>query len=138
MSPEPRALTTAGRQDLEIANLQNESQTLRNLLGDLEGYSLSAKVTNLVPEPIDTQHRSVYHCILSRTDSFTCSVGADQISLPSQRNFLSAPDGAIDRVAAFVASRLHLKAGSSEAKEPVEPDAPEGADAEAAHLDPPS
>lgn len=131
-----RALTTAGRQDLEIADLQTESQTLRNLLGDLDGYSLSAKVTNLVLEPIDTQHRPVYHCILSRIDSFTCSVAADQISLSSQRNFLSAPDGAVDRIAAFVASRLHLKAGSSEEKEPVEPDAQEGAVATGAPVDP--
>lgn len=120
-----RSLTTAGRQDLEIANLQNESQTLRNLLGDLEGYSLSAKVTNLVLEPIDTQHRPVYHCILTRLDSFTCTVGADQISLSSQRNFQSAPAGAVDRVAAFVASRLHIKAGSAEEVEPVEANPPE-------------
>jgi hypothetical protein len=131
-----KALTTSGRQDLEITNLQDESPTLRNLLGDLEGFSLRAKVTNLVLEPIDTQHRPVYHCILSRIDTFTCTVGDDQISLSSQRDFQSVPGGAVNRVAAFVASRLHLKAGSAEDVEPIELDAPVAVDEAAAPADP--
>jgi hypothetical protein len=127
-----KSLTTAGRQSLEIVHLQNESQTLRSLLGELGDFALRAQVTNLVLEPIDTEHRPVYHCILTRIDSFTCTVGDDQISLSSQRNFQSAPVGAVNRIAAFVASRLHLRAGSSEEVEPVEPDAPDDAVDEAA------
>jgi hypothetical protein len=131
-----KALTNSGRQDLQIANLQDESQTLRNLLGDIEGFSLNAKITNLVLEPIDTQHRPVYHCILTRIDSFTCTVADDQTSLSSQRTFQSEPAGAVDRVAAFVASRLHIKPGSAEEAEPVEPDAPADLEVEGAPADP--
>lgn len=121
----PKALTSAGRQSLEIANLQAESQTLRNLLGDMGDITIRAELTNLVLEPIDTEHRPVYHCVLSRIDSFTCRLADDEISLSSRRNFQSAPAGAVARIAAFVATRLHIKAGSSEEVEPVEPDAPD-------------
>jgi hypothetical protein len=118
----PKALTTPGRHILEISNLQKESPTLRNLLGNLEDITIRAELTNLVLEPIDTKERPVYHCVLSRIDSFTCRVADDEISLSSQRNFQSQPVGAVTRVAAFVASRLHVKAGSSEEVQPVEPD----------------
>ena len=120
--PWAKALTTAGRQSLTISDFGQESATLRSILGDLDGLSIQAELTNFAIEPIDLVHRPIYYCYLTRIDSFVCKVGADQASLTSTRDVTGSDNEAFDRIAAFVASRLHIKAGSSEEIEPVEPE----------------
>lgn len=119
-NPWIKSITTPGEQNLRISNLDEKSQTLRNLLGDLGAISINAKVTNLVLNPITTEYRPVYYCYLTRIDSFICSVGNDQFSLTSSRTIASQPVGAASRTAAYVAERLHIKPNSPEQEMPVE------------------
>lgn len=120
--PWVKSLTEAGRQTLTITNLGNESQTLRRILGDLDGLTITAQLTNLVLSPIEESHRPVYYCYLTRIDSFTCSLGDDVAELTPSRRVAGSDNDQLARIAAFVAARLHIKTGSSEETAPLEPE----------------
>jgi len=119
-----KALTTAGRQKITVRDLDGEAKTVKKILGDLPGLSIVADLTNLSVIPIDSEHRPVYHCYLTRIDAFKCQLDQHEAELDTKRQVTGADNDALARIAAFVAENLHIQSGSREETPPAELDPP--------------
>jgi hypothetical protein len=119
-----KKLCTEGSQDVVIAGLGAEGASFRRMLGDMPDLQLTLKVTNFVAKPIHTEHYPVYWCHLSRIDAVLARVGEHSFELKADRNILVSSPDALDRIAAYVADRLHIAADSVETQPApeVEPD----------------
>lgn len=117
-----KPLVEAGKRKVSMPSLQNEKQTIRNITGNLDDLSLTMDITNLVLEPTSTNHRPIYHCILTRIDGFTFSRGGQNCAVKPDRTVENL--AVLNSVADFVASRLHVKPAEEEPPEAPEEDNP--------------
>lgn len=117
-----KLLCEPGEQRLILNALDQEPQTVRNLLGDLPGLSLTLDVTNFLACPLDTEHRPIYWCYLTRINAIAAKLGAASFDVRANRTVVSSNGDAINVIASFVAEHLHIEPDSNEAVPPPEPD----------------
>ena len=103
-----RALHQAGRQDIVINQLTEESDTAKSKFGEgLQQLQIQATVTNLVNFPVTTADEGThYWCVLTRLDAF--SVTLDQSSFQIQTNRVTWENqaGAHAHIATTVSDKL--------------------------------
>jgi hypothetical protein len=124
-----KRICTEGAQTIMLENFGNEPATMRRLLGDMGNLSVSLSVTNFVARPIVSVHRPVYWCYLTRIDSVQATLGDHSFKIAADRNVTSQSEDSLTRLAAHVASRLHIAPDSREtiAAPEVENDEPDAA-----------
>lgn len=117
-----KLLCEPGDQVLTLNDLDQEPPTVRKLLGELPVLSLTLNVTNFLACPLDTEHRPIYWCYLTRINAVAAALGAATFDVQANRTVGSSNDGAINEIARFVAEHLHIEPDSNETVPPPEPD----------------
>jgi hypothetical protein len=131
--PWVKALHQAGRQDIVINQLSEESDTAKEQFGEgLENVQIQATVTNLVNYPVTTPvDETHYWCVLTRFDAFSVTLGARWFQIHSNRVTHESAAGAHTAIVNQVSEELgavkptegpNASAGDIE---PEEPDRPE-------------
>lgn len=108
-----------GTHDLVLDGLDQETESIKRLLGDMGGLKLELNVTNNAAWPLDVSHRPVYWCCLTRINTVKATLGNQCFEIKVDRQVENSDDGAYAAIAGHVASKLHIKPDSPEAQ-PVE------------------
>ena len=111
-----KRICESGTHDIQLSNLSSENATVRGLLGELDDLELALNVTNTCAWPVSTDNGPIYWCCLTRINTVKASARWAEFKITENRKVEAKDQTHFDFIAAFVASRLHIKADSSEAK----------------------
>jgi hypothetical protein len=117
-----KKLCQAGDQEISLNNLNEEEDSIKQILGNLPGLGVVLNITNYVALPLDEEHKPVYWCYLTRIDAVKASLDAHTVEIRKNRTMAFSDGQAAASIACFVAERLHIKEDSVEAQPPPEPD----------------
>ena len=131
--PWVKALHQAGRQDIVINQLLQESPTAKRQFGEgLENIQIQATVTNLVNYPVTTPVNEMhYWCILTRFDAFSVTLGERWFQIHSNRVTQESAAGAHTAIVQHVSDDLgavkptekpEAPAGDIQTEEPNSPE----------------
>jgi hypothetical protein len=131
--PWVKALHQAGRQDIVIDQLSEESDTAKGQFGKgLENLQIQAAITNLVNYPVSTPvSEKHYWCILTRLDAFSVTHGDRWFQIHTNRTTQESAAGAHMAVVNQVSEELGVvkptevadgPAGNGAADQPNGPD----------------
>jgi len=106
--PWVRSLHEAGRQNIVINLLANESSTAKKHFGEgLQDLEIQATVTNLVNFPITTAGTEKhYWCVLTRFDAFSVTLGGRSFWVHTNRVTGESLPGDYDQIAQTVGKQL--------------------------------
>jgi hypothetical protein len=106
--PWVRALHQAGRQDIVINQLAEESATAKKQFGEgLQHLQIQATVTNLVNYPITTPvHETHYWCVLTRFDAFSVTLAQSWFQIHANRVTAESQPGAHANIVNTVSNEL--------------------------------
>lgn len=115
-----KALCLPGEQRLKLESLDQEPETIRRTLGEFPGLRIKLGITNMVLKPLVANYHPCYWMYLSRIDSILAELNGHVFEVRNDRTVHKSSAEALDEVASFVASRLHIERTSVEARPPVE------------------
>lgn len=121
-----RALCLPGEQRLKIENLDQEPETIRKSLGEFPGLKIELGITNMVLKPLVTNNHPCYWMYLTRIDSIKAELNGHVFEVRNDRTIHKSSPDALDEIASFVASRLHIERKSIETVPPVESEEDDG------------
>lgn len=106
--PWVRALHQAGRQDLIIDQLAEESPTAKSQFGEgLQDLQIQATVTNLINCPITTEGDGTrYWCVLTRFEAFSVSLDHLSFQIHTNRVTWESHVGAYTAITETVSNQL--------------------------------
>jgi hypothetical protein len=115
--PWVKALHQAGRQDIIIQHLADESATAKSQFGEgLQDLTIQATVTNLVNYPLtragDATH---YWCVLTRFENFSVTFGPLSFQIHTNRVTWESQAGAYAQIVATVGELLGVTKPSENA-----------------------
>ena len=115
-----KKICEAGTHDIVLEALDQENDSVKRLLGNMGSLRLEINVTNTIAWPLDSSSRPVYWCCLTRINSVKATLGDDSFEISINRNISQSNDAAFQRIAAHIASNLHIKPESPESEPPEE------------------
>jgi hypothetical protein len=117
-----KALCLPGEQQIVIQNMDQEPDTIKNLLGEFQGLSIRLGITNMVVKPLVTNNQPCYWMYLSRIDSIRAELNDHLFDLRHDRTIHKSTPEALATIASSVASHLHIDPKSAESTPPAEPE----------------
>lgn len=115
-----KALCLPGQQRLIIKGLDQEPDTVKKLLGEFPGLGIELGITNMVVKPLITDNHPCYWMYLSRIDAIKVMLNNDSVEMQANRRIIMSKTSALDEIASFVVSRIHINPKSVESLPPVE------------------
>lgn len=116
-----RKICEPGTHDIVLEDLNEETDSVTRLLGDMGALKLELNVTNKAAWPLDVSHRPVYWCCFTRINAVKATLGNKTFEININRKIHASDANALTEISGHVASRLHIKPDSSESQ-PVEDD----------------
>lgn len=112
-----KVLCTAGSGKIKLKNLDSEPDSIKALLGKLPGLEVELDIRNVEAIPVDTAHRPIYWCYLTRIDALKISLGNDTFGIDSSRAISEKGNGR-NAISQFIAEKLHINEKSRESFDP--------------------